>query len=128
MFTEKLSLEVEARRSGLEVVVPPVAIGKSGVEHSFSFMASSGALRYAFDIREKVNEMDVIGTYVKKLDTGVVANMVCTSGMTGETAKKLAGEYGMSVLKESELANFFAGIILKRPNGSVGNGRHSFRS
>ncbi len=112
MYIEKLTLQVEAKRVGWNVVEPPAVRGDSGVVHSFSFLASKGAMTYAFDIYEAVTEMEILRTYIKKLDGKVFASVICTSGKWTESAEKLAKEYSVRILRNDEVEPFFDSLLL----------------
>jgi hypothetical protein len=112
LFAEKLSLEVEASKLGWYIVKPPRIVGISGIEHTFSFVASSGRVKYAFDVYEEVTEMEVIKSYARKYDTGAVVNLVTTKGVSSPEGQRLAKEYGMTVLKSDEIAPFFRSALI----------------
>ena len=103
MFYEKLSLEIAAAKSHCEVESPPILTGRSGVAHRFDFVAVNGEERLAFDICERVSETDVIKTFVKKLDTGATAFIICVSEKMTEGAGRLAAEYGLKVLRTKSI-------------------------
>src|SRR5271157_325869 len=107
MELERLSLRVAAAKAGLEVVDPPIAKGRSGVSHRFSFLATDGFHSFAFDFYDEVGEIEVLRTYVKSIDTGALTNVVCLSGIITEKAERAAEEYRMKVLGPSGLAKFF---------------------
>jgi hypothetical protein len=119
MFTEKLTLEVRAADLGWSSTKPPVLVGHSGVSHRFSFLASSGDTNHAFDIYEDVNELNVIDSFVKQLDTKAAVNLISTSGRATPTAEKLAGEYGMKILDASSISRFFDGLLVAAPRGKA---------
>ena len=119
MHVEKLSLEVEARRVGLNVIKPPNIRGRSGVEHTFSFLASVGGTSIAIDIYEEVTQAEVIKTYIKKLDTGASADVLCTTSIRNEAAEKLAREYGMRILTMGKIVQFFDSMVLRKHSGNA---------
>jgi len=111
MYYEKLALEVGATVAGLDVVKPAVIRGESGAEQRFSFVAEDRGELYAFDIYTEVTEVDVLRTYVKKMDTGASAFIVCLSGRPDGKAKELARNYGIDVLSPMEVGDFFSSRI-----------------
>lgn len=115
MSTERLLLEVESRRAGLEVTKPPVLTGASGVEHSFSFLGR-GASNLAVDIYESITEIEVIRTFVKGFDAGVPVHVVLSGEQCTEGARRLAAEYGMRIMREEDISSFFENLVLKTPN------------
>lgn len=114
MYTERLLLEVEASRLGWNVVKPPVVTGRSGVVHSFSFLATSGKMRYGFDVYDEVTEIQVINSFIKGFDTDVSVQIISSEGRATQSAKKLATEYRIKVLSEAELRTFFEEMLLKK--------------
>ena len=112
MYAERLTLEVEAARLGWTVVKPPRVRGTSGVEHSFSFLATSGNIRYAFDVYDQVTEVEVLKSYSRKFDTGAIVNLVSSRGTISPEAQSLAKEYGMKILRPDEVAPFFRSALI----------------
>jgi len=108
MYYERLALEVGATVAGLNVVKPPMLVGESGIEHRFTFVATDDTRKYAFDIYTELKETDIIYTYIKKMDTGAEAYVVCLSGRPNEKAKELARNYGIDVLTPMEVGDFFS--------------------
>lgn len=113
MYTERLLLQVEASRVGWNVITPPVVKGASGASHPFSFLASSGNLRYGFDIYEKVSEVEVLKSYIKELDTKASVQIVTPGNAVSEGARRLARDYGIKVLAENEVHSFFEEALLR---------------
>jgi predicted RecB family endonuclease len=111
MYYEKLALEVGATVAGLDVVKPAVLRGESGGEHRFTFVAADAGETYAFDIYSEVGEVEVLRTYIKKMDTGANAFVVCLSGRPDGKAKELARNYGIDVLSPMEVGDFFSSRI-----------------
>ena len=111
MYYEKLALEVGATVAGLDVVKPAVVRGESGIDQRFAFVAADGAETYAFDIYTDVREVEILRTYVKKMDTGANAFVVCLSGRPDAKAKELARNYGIAVLSPMEVGDFFSSRI-----------------
>jgi len=107
LYTERLSLEVFAAKSHWQVVNPPTLTGRSGITHRFDFVALDGKNSLVFDISEQLSETDVIKTYIKKLDTGASAYIVCLTGKITERADKLAAEYGLKVLHSDNMESAF---------------------
>lgn len=118
MEAEKLALEVQAARVGWNVVKPPVLNGRSGVTHSFSFLAFDGKVHFAFDIYEKVTEIEVLNTFVRTMDTGARSTMVCAGGTIEEGARNLAKEYGIKLIAATEIPKHFDSITLKKPGSN----------
>lgn len=113
MHYERLSLEIIAARSQWQKVNPPTLAGHSGVLHEFDFVAKHGQDILVFDIcgqsceSDVLSETDVIKTYIKKLDTGVPACIVCLNGKMTEGAVKLASEYGLKILRSDNMESAF---------------------
>jgi len=108
MYYEKLALEVGATVAGLDVVKPAVITGESGIDQRFTFVAADGEDTYAFDVYAEVKEVEILRTYVKKMDTGAKAYVVCLSGRPDAKAKELARNYGIDVLSPMEVGDFFS--------------------
>jgi hypothetical protein len=108
MYYEKLALEVGATVAGLDVVKPAVIRGESGVDQRFTFVAADGPEMYAFDVYTEVRETEILRTYVKKMDTGAKAFVVCLSGRPDAKAKELARNYGIDVLSPMQVGDFFS--------------------
>jgi hypothetical protein len=121
MLTEKLTLEVQAVKLGWKVIKPPVIAGRSGVDHAFSFVASTGTINYAFDIYEEVSEMEVLKSFIKKFDTGSVVNIICATGKVGPSAEKMAKEYDIRIFDATNASQFFQVFLIARPNGAAPN-------
>jgi hypothetical protein len=114
MYYEKLALEVGARVVGLEVVKPAQIRGTSGEEHRFTFVAADGPEMYAFDVVPEASQLDILRTYVKKMDTGANAYVVCLSGRPSAEVRTLAKDYGIDVLGPGEVGDFFSGRIAQK--------------
>jgi hypothetical protein len=112
LYAEKLELEVEAANLGWKVVKPPRVRGNSGVEHSFSFLATSGNINYAFDVYEEVTDLEVLKSYVRKFDTGSIVNLVSRKGTASSEAQSLAKDYGMKILRPDEISPFFRSALI----------------
>lgn len=121
MYYEKLALEVGATVAGYEVAKPPTILGTSGVEQRFTFVATEGDTKYAFDIYNDVGEVEILRTYVKKMDTGAEAFIVCLSGRPKERAKELSENYGIQILGPREVGDFFT----RRITQIIGSRRQS---
>jgi hypothetical protein len=107
LYSERLSLEVIASKSRWQIVNPPTLTGRSGITHRFDFVAMDGQDRLVFDICERLSETDVIKTYIKKLDTGASACIICHAKEVTEGARRLAAEYGLKVLRSDSLESAF---------------------
>ena len=117
MYYEKLALEVGATVAGFEVMNPPTMEGASGVQHRFSFAAAEGETVYGFDIYNDVGEIEIIKSYIKKMDTGARVFVVCLSGRPGPQASELAHIYDLEVLGPKEVGDFFEERIVKQIQG-----------
>ena len=117
MYAEKLTLEVEAAKLGWKVVKPPRVKGTSGVEHSFTFLATSGNISYAFDVYDQVTEIEVLKSYARKFDTGSIVNLVSEGGTSSSEAQSLAKEYGMKILRPEEIRPFFRSALVENNAG-----------
>jgi hypothetical protein len=107
MELERLMVRVAATRAGLQVVEPPILTGRSGATHTFSFLATDGLQSFAFDFYDRVGEIDLLSSYVKMMDTGVVVHIVCFHGNPTIEAEGGAKEYRIKILRSGELSNFF---------------------
>jgi hypothetical protein len=123
LYYEKLALEVGATVAGYEVMKPAVIMGASGIEQRFTFVAVEGPNKYAFDIYNDVGEVEVLKTYVKKMDTGAETFVVCLSGRPKEQAKELSENYGIQILGPKEVGDFFTRRIAQL----IGSRRQSAR-
>ena len=121
MSYERLALGVGATLAGLNVVKPAVIRGESGVEHKFTFVAASGSQVYAFDIYAEVGEVEVIRTYIKKLDTGATTSVVCLSGKAKPEAQDLSASYGIDILGPKEVEDFFSKRVSQMANPPRGS-------
>jgi hypothetical protein len=113
MYYEKLALEVGATVAGLDVVKPAIIRGESGAEQRFTFVAADGSELYAFDVYTEVGEVEILRTYVKKMDTGANSFVVCLAGHPDARAKELAKNYGIDVLSPMEVGDFFSSRITR---------------
>lgn len=117
MYYEKLALEVGATVAGFEVMKPPTLMGASGVMHRFSFAAAEGDTVYGFDIYDDVGEIDIIKSYIKKMDTGARVFVVCLRGRPGPQAVELARNYDLEILGPKEVGDFFEERIVRQIQG-----------
>jgi len=108
MYYEKLALEVGATVAGFNVVKPAMIEGASGVNQRFTFVASDGPDMYAFDVCAEVGQKEILQTYIKKMDTGANAYVVCLSGKAKPEAREMADIYGIEVLGPKEVGDFFS--------------------
>jgi len=113
VYVEKLQLEIKASGLGLKTLKPPVLKGNSGVDHIFSFVASNGDTKYAFDIYDKVTPVEVVSSYVKMYDTDVEVNLVCPKGIIEDDARALAKQYGMDIVTAAEIGRLFEPSLLR---------------
>jgi hypothetical protein len=120
LYYEKLALEVGATVAGLKVVKPAVIEGESGISQRFTFVASDGSETYAFDLYPKVTEVELIRTYVKKMDTGAKAFVVSLSGRAGPEAGRIAENFGIEILGPNEVGDFFSNRIAEQLRASRG--------
>jgi predicted RecB family endonuclease len=111
MYYERLALEVGATVAGFDVIKPASIRGASGVEQSFDFVAADGHQMYAFDLCAKIGQVEILRTYVKKMDTGAKTFIVCLSGRPNAETKDLARNYGIDVLSPSDVGNLFSSRI-----------------
>lgn len=118
MYYEKLALEVGATVAGYEIVRPPVIRGASGTDHRFTLVAAEGSKMLAFDIYQDVGEVEILRTYIKQMDTGAEAYVVCLSGKPREKANELSANYGIKVLGPREVGDFFTGRITRLVSAS----------
>lgn len=92
-----------ARKFCYDVITPPALKGKSGIVHSFSLLLASKGKLAGVDIHEIVGEVEVLKTYVKKLDTGVSAFLVSTNGNPALETRALSEAYDVRIFTRSEL-------------------------
>ncbi len=111
MYVEKLTLEVQSMRRGLTPLKPPTARGTSGIVHSFSFMAADKGMSYCFDIYDEVTEIEVLKSFIKKIDTGYSVSLVSGSKVSS-MGRTLAEEYGMAIVTPGEIPSFFRSQVL----------------
>lgn len=107
MYTEILELEVGTLRNGWEVIKPPLLTGKSRVNHKFSLLARALGRYLAFDVYDELGELEILRTFIKKLDTGASTFIVSMKGVSTETARRLAADYGIRILDHAEIEEFF---------------------
>ncbi len=107
MEYEKLALEVGAVRAGLTPVKSRVVPGDSGVEHRFDMLFTDGTRLYGFDFYERVTEVEMVRSYIKKFDTGTAVKVVCLSGEVTPGARALAVAYDMKVLSPKDAEAHF---------------------
>ena len=119
MEYEKLALEIRAHFAGLSVIKPPFVVGSSGVRHRFTFLASRGSERFAFDICEKVDVVEVIRTFAKSLDAGAKACIINLGGRIGSETLQLASVYGIRILSPGEIQNLFPRQAVQVQNVSI---------
>jgi hypothetical protein len=108
VYYEELALEVNATIAGLEVIKPPILRGKSGIEHRFAFLAVDGQTRYGFDVCPKVGEVEILRAFVKKMDTGIEAFVVCLSGRPEPEGEIMSAKYSIKVLSPGDVGDFFS--------------------
>jgi len=118
VYFENLVLEIYATKAGLEVIKPARCQGTSGIEHRFSFLTSEGPRMYAFDVYPEVGEVEVIRTYLKRMDTGAETFLVCLKGRPTAAGSRLASEYGLRVLGPADVEVVFDSIRTPASNGS----------
>ena len=82
---------------------PPTLTGNTGITHRFDFVALEGEKHITFDIYEQLGEIEVLRTFIKKLDTGASTYIVCLSDNITEQARKLAANYGLKILQGDAL-------------------------
>ncbi|HME19373.1 MAG TPA: hypothetical protein VKF15_06545 [Nitrososphaerales archaeon] len=123
MYVEKLQLEIKASGLGWKPLKPPVLRGNSGVDHIFSFVASSGETKYAFDIYDKVTPVEVISSYVKMYDTDTEVNLVCPKGIVEEDARVLAKQYGMDIVTAGEIGRLFETSMMRAARANAMNSK-----
>jgi hypothetical protein len=108
MYYERLALEINATIAGLDIKKPSVLKGASGVEHRFSFLATDGKRFYGFDISPEVGEVEILRSFVKRIDTNAETYVVCLSGRPSTDAQRMAAKYGISVLTPGQVGDFFS--------------------
>ncbi len=107
MYLETLMLEIHANKAGWRIIKPPLVQGQSGGIQKFSFLATDETCTYGFDIYDDVSEEDVIGTYVKRLDTNALTIIVNLRGRASKEVSRLADNYGITILGPAEIDSFF---------------------
>jgi len=111
--TERISLETVAVKSRWRIVNPPALIGRSGITHRFDLVVMNGQEVRAFDICERLSEIDVIRIYLKKLDTGASVCIVCHAKRMTEGVRRLVSEYGLKALHSDEVELAFGAKIMR---------------
>ena len=107
VYFETLALEIYASKAGWEVVKPARAMGTSGVDHVFSFLASKDGHMCAIDLYKEVGQIEVLRTFLKEMDTKATVLLVCLSGRQSEEGAKLAKEYGFRILGPGDIQRMF---------------------
>ena len=74
-------------------------------------MAADERTTYCFDIYDEVTEIEVLKSYIKKIDTGYAVSLV-SGGRVGPLGSSLAKEYGMAVVAPNEIPEFFQHKVL----------------
>lgn len=92
------SLEQIAQKSGLRIVRPPSLEGRSGVSHRFSLLTRKGSEEVAFDLYDRVDDVELLRSYLKGYDTGAVVRVVSTESPPTEKAISLAKELRVGIL------------------------------
>ena len=108
LYFEGLILEIHAAKAGWETVKPPHCRGVSGANHEFAFLARDETCYYAFDIYHNVTQEEVLRTYMKRLDTGVLAIIVNMSGRPRKEVGGLADELGITIMGPADIDTFFS--------------------
>ena len=119
MEFEKLLLEIQATRAGWLVAKPPVLRGVSGATHKFSFLVSKWSVNQAFDIYDNVTDIEILRSFLKKIDTGASVDVICVKGRCSSSAEALAQEYGIRVLKAADPVTLIQSVLLKVPNAQA---------
>ncbi len=101
MSIEKIAMI--ANEAGCEIRNPPILMGRSGVEHTFSLLLGCGDNRCAVDVYDSAGEGDVLRTYLKKFDTGISSYIVSLTGTPSESTMNLASKYGISCFSIEEI-------------------------
>jgi predicted RNase H-like nuclease (RuvC/YqgF family) len=77
------------------------------VSHRFSLLATTRGVSYGVDSFSEVGGIEVLKTFIKKIDTGVNSVIVRGAASASEEAERLAKEYGITILGRDELGGFF---------------------
>ena len=107
MYGEKLSLELLASRHECSVIKPPVVTGRSGVVHRFDFLARDGEEYLGFDVYDRLDEISVIKTFIKRTDTGASVAIICPKVHVPEALQGLLREYNMKVVSPDKIEPAF---------------------
>ena len=107
MELERLELRVAAAKAGLQVVDPPLLTGRSGVTHRFNFLASDASGSFGFDFYERVGEIELLKSAIKKFDTGANIQVVCLKGIPTIEAELLARDLEVKILSPETLVRSF---------------------
>jgi len=108
MYFEGLILEIHANKAGWDTIKPPRCKGASGAVHDFAFLAKDDTCHYGFDIYQGVTQEEVLRTYMKKLDTRVLAVVINMSGRPRKEVGALADELGITILGPADIDTFFS--------------------
>ena len=107
MELERLELRVAASKAGLQVVDPPLLTGRSGVTHRFNFLASDESGSFGVDFYDKVGEIELLKSAIKKFDTGALIHVVCLKGVPTQEAELLARDLEIRILSPETLISTF---------------------
>ncbi len=77
--------------------------GESGVTHKFAYLFESGDRLLVVDVYRSVDEIEVLATFIKVMDTASSCCIVATGYIT-DGARELAGYYGMQLFLASDFA------------------------
>ncbi len=122
MYYEKLALEVGATVAGFDVVKPPRLTGASGVEHKFTFVATDGSQKFAFDVYPEVGQVEILRAYVKKMDTEARMFVVCLSGRPNAEAREMSRCYDIDIIGPKEVGDFFSSLIAEKIHSPMAAG------
>ena len=94
------------------IATPYAATGKSGVRHQFTLgAAKNGKTSLACDIvvgNAPVDETKVLALFIKVYDLEATSPVLCAVPSISEGARRLAGQYKISVLESSDSGHLAA--------------------
>lgn len=109
---ERAQLEALAAKWHWRIVDPPTLTGFSSAPHKFLFVAIDGQRTRFFDACEKLNENEVLTTYIKKFDlneytkelnTKPSAYIICRTQKMTKNVRKMLKEYEMMPLPSDKI-------------------------
>ena len=70
-------------------------------------------MKFAFDVCDRVEDFDILRSYVKKFDTQTNVVVVCPTGKVSAIASTLAAEYEIPLIEIGELRSFLSRLVVR---------------